>query len=73
MNPIKDLFNNIPDEELKEAIKEIAEDSETGIIRDGIVRKYTKLSCEMSGNGISTELFFTEINLLRQGALRWIK
>lgn len=33
MNPIKELFDNIGDDELKEIIREIKEDSTLGIIR----------------------------------------
>lgn len=72
MNKIVDLFQKIDDIELQKAVNEIKEDNDTGIIRDGVVRKYAKLSADITGNNISTELFMTEINILRQAAFRWV-
>lgn len=73
MNPITKLFSEIPDEELRQGILEIKEDGVTGIVRDGVVRKYAKKIGELTGNNMSIDLFMTEINILRQGALRWIQ
>ncbi len=74
MNKLGELFYNIPDEELKQAIIELDEDGVKGIYRtDGLLRKYAKLASDIISNGNATDLFMTEINLLRQGALRWAK
>ena len=43
MNEIQNILNSISDTELKIAVLEILEDVETGIIRDGMVRKYDRL------------------------------
>ena len=74
MNKLGELFHNIPDEELKQAIRELDEDGVKGIYRtDGLLRKYAKLASEISGNSNSLDLFMAEINIIRQGALRWAK
>jgi len=72
-NKITELFSSISNEELKQAIKEIKEDGEIGIIRfGGVVRKYTELTIKITGDFTSLILFMTEINLLREAAYRWI-
>ena len=43
MEKIKTLYKDISDEELKEAILEIQSVEISGIIPDGIIRKYSKL------------------------------
>ena len=74
INPIKELFEAIPDDELKEIIREIKEDSTSGIIRtNGGLRKYANKVVEITGNSVSTELFLTEVNLVRQAAFRFSK
>jgi len=72
-NPITTMFNNIPDEEIRQGIMEIQEDSETGIICEGIVRKYAKKMAELTHNdNVGVHLMAAEINILRQGAYRWL-
>jgi hypothetical protein len=74
MNPIKEIFDNIADDELKEIIREIKEDSDLGIIRaNGGIRKYANKVVEITGNSVATELFQTELNLVRQAAFRFSK
>lgn len=74
MDEIKKLFENISDEELLLAVSEIKEDSESGIIREGVVRKYSKLACEMTNEPrLSTHLYLSEISILKQAAFRWLK
>lgn len=72
-NSIIKLFKNIPDEEIRQGIMEIQEDSETGIICNGIVRKYATKMAEMTNNdNVGIHLLGAEINILRQGAYRWM-
>jgi len=71
MNKITKLFEDMSNDELKLAITEIKEDGASGIIRDGVVRKYARLSGEITESPMSNLLIFTEINILRQAAFRW--
>lgn len=74
LNPIKELFESISDDELKLIIKEIKEDAPTGIIRtNGGIRRYAKKVTDITGNSVSTDLFITEMNLLREAAFRFTK
>jgi hypothetical protein len=72
MNKINELFNNISDEEIRQGIMEIKKDEGTGLICNGIVRKYSKIVGDMTGNNGTVLLMLTEINILRQGAYRWV-
>lgn len=74
-NPIVKIFNDISDDELKQAIKEIKEDEIKGIIRiGGVLRKYADITHNSIGVGnMSMHLFLTETNLLKEAAFRWIK
>jgi hypothetical protein len=66
MNKIKEIFQNISDQELHDAIKEIIESDKTGFITDGVVRKYVKICGEESN-----DLFMVQVNILKEGAFRW--
>lgn len=73
MNPIKKMFDDISDAELCDAISEIKESETNGIIKkDGIVRKYSKLSGEITGGATTTDFYMVQINLLKQAAYRWV-
>ena len=72
MNKVLEVFEQISSEELRRAIAEIKTAESTGIIEEGIVRKYANIVSGITGNPISTELFMTQMNLLRQAAFRWI-
>lgn len=73
MNKIRKLFEEIPDEELKETIKEIADSDTNGYIKEnGLVRKYAKLSGEITGGLTTTDFYMTITNLLKQAAFRYI-
>jgi hypothetical protein len=72
MNEIQKLFNDIPDEELREAILEIKESDVTGYVKEnGYVRKYGRLTGELTRGVTTTDFFMTTINLLKQAAYRW--
>lgn len=74
-NKITKLYSDLTDEQLREAILEMKEDEKMGLIRtDGWVRKLTKQVCDITGEtNISTHLFLTQNNLLREVAYRFIK
>lgn len=72
MNPIVELFNNIPDEELAQGIRDIKSAQNTGIYEhDSIVRKYAGKVREITEHVSSLDLFSAEILLLREAANRW--
>jgi hypothetical protein len=72
MNTVTKIFQDIPDDELKLAVLEIAKSDTTGIMEsDSIVRKYAKITTEVTNNSTSTDLFMVQINLLKQAAFRW--
>lgn len=74
MNPIKKLFEEITDSELREAILEIKESNDTGFIKvGGYIRKYAKLTAEITGGFSTTDFYMTTVNLLQQAAFRWIQ
>lgn len=73
MNEVIKLFSEISDEELKNAIQEIKDGEKDGIIiGNGIVRKYAELTRDITGQDTSSNLFSTQINLLKQASFRWI-
>jgi len=72
MNKIKELFKNIASPELKEAILEIRESDTTGFIKEeGYVRKYGKLTGEITGGFTTTDFYMVQLNLLKEAAYRW--
>lgn len=72
MNPIVKLFNDICDEELHQAIKDIKSAQKTGIYEhDSVVRKYAEKVREITGRITSLDLLGAEISLLREAANRW--
>lgn len=87
MNPVISIFKSIPDEELRQAVIEIKEESESGkgLIREnGYVRKYAKQILETSKDKLphlSKELFLTHTNtfnesafhILQESAFRFLK
>lgn len=79
-NKIKALFENISDEDLNAAVKEIQEDKNNGIIRpNGFVRAYsdtfakilTDNSPDKANMGPSVFLDRVETLLLTEAAFRW--
>lgn len=74
MNVVKLLFSEISDDDLKLAIEELIESDVTGFIKeDGYVRKYARLTGELTGGFTTTDFFMTTVNLLKEGAFRWVK
>jgi hypothetical protein len=74
MNPINNLFDNMSDVELFDAISEIQQGEVDGLIKeDGIVRKYAKLTGEITGGLTITDFYMVQMNLLKQAAYRWKK
>lgn len=70
-NPIKKLFAEIPMEDLREAVLEIKESDKTGYIKeDGLIRKYAKLTGELTGGFTATDFFMTTISILKEFSFR---
>lgn len=73
MVEIMKMFSEISDEELKEAIAEIKESQTAKFLKeDGVVRKYEKLTSEITGYQTPNNLFTTTVGILQEGAYRWI-
>lgn len=73
MEELKKLFSDISDEDLKDAIREIKNlDEIEHITEDSIIRKYSNLSSEITGEPSTTSYFSTIVNLVKEGAYRWI-
>jgi hypothetical protein len=72
---ITELFTNLTDEQLREAILQMKGDEPLGIIRtDGWVRKLTKQVSDITGEtNLSTHLFLTQNSLFREAAYRFVK
>jgi hypothetical protein len=75
INAITELYTNLTDEQLREAILQIKEDEPLGIIRtDGWVRKLATQVCEITNDRtISTHLFLAQNSLFREAAFRFVK
>jgi hypothetical protein len=72
MNKVKELFDGISDEELRLSIAEIKEGQVTGWIKEGgVVRKYAKLSGEITGGFTTTDFLMSQVSLLTVAAFRW--
>ena len=62
MDKIKSIYENLTVEELKQAVKEIAEEHETGILKDGIIRNIQKQIREIiDGNHFPIESVYQGI------------
>jgi hypothetical protein len=74
-NKVTEIYTNLSDEQLREAILEMKEDEKIGLIRsDGWVRRLTKQICDTIGDtNFSTHLFMTQTNLFREAAFRFVK
>ena len=73
MNPIKKMFSEISDSELKQAILEIKESDDSGIIEDGVVRKYAKKLSEINNLNVSNNLDSTQNKILKEFAYRFVE
>lgn len=73
-SPILKLFSDLTDEDLVLAIAEIKENSKNGFIKDdGFVREMARKMKEITMVEGSMDLTFSEINLLREAAYRWLQ
>lgn len=70
MNKIKELYSSMSDEDLRVAIEEMRQSEETGLVGE-TVRKFAKLSGEITGGLTTTDFFMTQINILKEAAFRW--
>ena len=73
MNPIKQLFSDLSDEELILTINEIKECDVTGILPDNSnVRELCRESAKITNMDVSSNLLMVQINILKEGAYRWL-
>lgn len=73
-NKIVELFDNIPNDELKLIIQEMVEDEAKGYVSDGFVRQYIKKVQELTNSTTySTDMFMVQLALYKQAAQRWIQ
>lgn len=75
MNKIAQLFSNLTNEEVIQAIAEIREDEPQGIIRsEGMVRKLTAQWAELTqDNNVASNLTYVQMSLFREAAFRFTK
>ncbi len=73
-NELTKIFSNLSDAQIREAVIEMKEDEESGIIRsEGWVSRLTKQVHEITDQPVSTLLFLTQTNLFREAAFRFVK
>lgn len=70
MNKIRELFSSMNDDELVNAIAEIKQSEETGLVGD-IVREMSRRTGEITGGFTATDFLMTQINILKEAAYRW--
>lgn len=70
MNPIKELYANLTNEELELAMEELLDSEETGVIvNDGMVREIDRRVSQLTG---TLDIHSTQINVYRECAIRWV-
>ena len=73
-NKITKLFYELSNTEVIECIKEILEAETSGIFENfSKVRALNEKVVEITDSSYSVNLFLTQNNILRQGALRYLK
>ena len=73
MNPIKQLFSDLSDEELILTINEIKESDVTGVFPDNSnVRALCQESANITNMDVSSNLLMVQLNILKEGAYRWL-
>lgn len=70
MNPIKELYANLSNEELESAMDELMESDETGIIPDGTVRDIARRVGTIMDTK-SLDIFAVQIAIYKECATRW--
>lgn len=75
MNSVIQIFSELSDQQIKEAILELKEDQERndGIIKSDLHRFYAKKMSMVTKQPMSTCLFQTEILLLKEAAYRFVR
>ena len=73
MNPIKQLFSDLSDEEVIIGINEIKDAETTGVFQnDSISRELCRKSSKITGMDVSSNLLHTQVGILKEGAYRWL-
>jgi hypothetical protein len=73
-NPIVKLFNELSDADVQTALNDFIEAEKTGIYpMDSIIRTLAKQCAEITKVDTSSNLLMVQMNVLKEGALRWVK
>lgn len=73
MNPIKQLFSDLSDEELILTINEFKESDVTGKFPDNSnVRALCQECSKITGLDTSSNLMMVQISILKEGSYRWL-
>jgi hypothetical protein len=71
-NTITNIFSNMTDLELSQAIKEMKEDAPTGIIREnGVVREKCKMVNKITGGNVYEHQTMVQFSILQEAAYRF--
>jgi len=71
-NAITNIYSNMTDSELSQAIKEMKEDAPTGIIREnGIVREKCKMVNKITGGNVYEHQMSVQFSILQEAAYRF--
>lgn len=66
---VKEIFDNISDEELLIAVLDIKQANEKGIVSESVIEYATKISD--TGEYWDHDLFYAKFAILEQAAFRW--
>lgn len=73
MNPIKQLFSDLSDDEVILTINEIKDAEITGTFPDNSnVRALCQESVKITNMDVSSNLLMVQLNILKEGAYRWL-
>lgn len=73
MNKVKQIFNEVPDAELKIAVREMAELYETGILPNGVVRELVGRLVDQANITTHDAITIVQANVLKMAAFKWAK
>jgi hypothetical protein len=71
INEVTNIFSNMTDSELAQAIGEMKEDGPKGIIREGVVREKCRMVNQIVGGNMYEHLMMTQFSILQEAAYRF--
>jgi len=73
-NPVVKLFNDLSDEDILTVLNEIIEAEKSGqFAYDSKIRELAQQCNVLTHPTISNNLLMVQINVLKEGAMRWVK